>query len=123
MENFNVLSRLNVSISPLCFTLSVLGTGTLLYNIYTSHVSGAVLTYHSDLPLLNLSWLAAARIPMALSSAHFLIDQLSGPAAILLQILPGLLLPTGWSSLAVSAGVSSLAGAFIVPPAPACTVS
>ena len=36
---FNVPSRLNVSISFLIFTLSILGTGTLLYNIYTSHVS------------------------------------------------------------------------------------
>ena len=114
---FNVPSRLNISISFVAFTLSILGTGTLLYNIYTSHVSekksflkrfslsmwtvrqrainnkllfmkqpvnyrscnhlglnhfaelrgecseqdkylpGAILTYHADLPLLNLSWL------------------------------------------------------------------
>ena len=60
---------------------------------------------------------------MALSSAHLLVDQLPGPAAVLLQILPGLLLPTGWSSLAVPAGVASLAGTFVVPPTSACTLA
>ena len=60
---------------------------------------------------------------MALSSAHFLIDQLPGPAAVLLQILPGLLLPTGGGSLAVPAGVAALAGTFVVPPTPRCTVT
>ena len=59
---------------------------------------------------------------MALSSAHFLIDQLPGPAAVLLEILPGLLLPTGGSSLAVATCVSSLAGTLVVPPTPPCTV-
>ena len=59
---------------------------------------------------------------MALSSAHFLIDQLPGPAAVLLEILSGLLLPTGGGSLAVSSCVSSLAGTLVVPPTPPCTV-
>ena len=60
---------------------------------------------------------------MTLSAAEFLIDQPPRPAAVLLQILPALLLPAGRSSLAVSAGVSSLAGTFVIPAAPPCTVT
>ena len=51
---------------------------------------------------------------MTLPSAQFRGDEFSGPAAVLLQILPRLLLPTGGSSLTVAACVSSLAGTFVV---------
>ena len=60
---------------------------------------------------------------MTLPSAQFRGDELPGPAAVLLQILPRLLLPTGWSSLTVAAGVSSLAGALVVSLTPGVTVT
>ena len=60
---------------------------------------------------------------MTLPSAQFRGDEFSGPAAVLLQILPRLLLPTGRSSLTVAACVSSLAGALVVSLTPGVAVA
>ena len=56
---------------------------------------------------------------MTLASAHLLRDQAARPAAVLLQVLLGLLLPAGGRPLAVPARVASLAGALVVTSHPA----
>ena len=51
---------------------------------------------------------------MAVAFAELLRHQLAGPAAVLLQEPLALLLPAGWGSLAVAAGVAAPAQALVV---------